>query len=347
MLAIADVSGSRIVVLAHYNDEFASVQLARAPAGAGPTDLAWGTLGGMWGGLRPFFETSGGVHQGPDRVENVSSVALAPAGCTIDSSDSTTIDADGVAHRTWTPRGDHLIVPDDLQSAWWRVTCDGRVRFEGTSYLGANPPVEGSPAPLRGSADAGLVDSAVGAWTFATRHLGGSTPTVLWAGPTGDDRTTVVVTGPGRDGRTLVTASTGVSGSTVHASGAAVYYPGREPDVYEPKAWPDQSRVVPYGTATAASTGLVVVRLPSGDRPAELGNPVLVVAPPTATRIRAAEIDTPLTDGVGITYVGGGGARVTFTAVDASGAVVATASYTEPEGTGQFFGERWVDDWTT
>ncbi|GIJ53105.1 hypothetical protein [Virgisporangium aurantiacum] len=350
VLAVADVSGGRIAVIAHYNDEFASVHLAQAAADAGPADLARGTLGGQWIGLRPFFQTSAAVHQSPDRVENESTVALAPSGCSVDTSGTATIDADGTTHRTWTPRGDHLIVAGDMGQSWWRVTCDGRVRFEGPPYIGGDLPVPGSPAPLRGTADPALVDSAVGAWTFATRHLGGAAPTVLWAGPSGDDRTTVVVTGAGRDGRTLVTAATGGPGGATRAPAAAVYYTGREPYVQEPMAGLSGDRVValPYGTATAASTDLVAVRLPSPEvkdfRPV-VGDRILVVAPPSATKLKAGAETVPLTGGVGYLNAPAPVADLTLTALDATGATVATGRYREPDTTGQFFGEGLVDDW--
>lgn len=351
VLAVADVSGGRIAVIAHYNDEFASVHLAQAAADAGPADLARGNLGGQWIGLRPFFQTSAGVRQSPDRVENESTVALAPSGCSVDTSGSATIDADGTAHRTWTPHGDHLFVAGDMGRSWWRVTCDGRVRFEGPPYLGGDRAVPGSPAPLRGSADPALVDSAVGAWTFATRHLGGAAPTVLWAGPSGDDRTTVVVTGKGRDGRrTLVTAATGGPGGETRAPAAAIYYAGREPYVQEPMAGASQSRVValPYGTATAASSDLVGVRLPTPEvkdfRPT-VGDRILVVAPPSATKLKVGADTVPLTGGVGFLTAPAPVTDLTLTALDATGTTVATGRYREPDTTGQFFGEGLVDDW--
>jgi hypothetical protein len=169
------------------------------------------------------------------------------------------------------------------------------------------------------------------------------------------ERTTVLAAlagpPPRRDGHTLVTASTGVPGSETRAPAAAVYYAGREPYVQEPMPGSAQSRVIafPYGTATAASSDLVAVRPAEREvddfRPVA-GDRILVVAPPSATRLKVGSDTVALTGGVGFLTVPGPVAPLTLTAVDASGATVATGRYGEPDATGQFFGEPVVDAWT-
>ena len=148
----------------------------------------------------------------------------------------------------------------------------------------------------------------------------------------------------------LVTAATGGPGTETRAPAAAVYYAGREPYVQEPMAGLTKDRVValPYGTATAASSGLVAVRLPATEvkdfRPVA-GDRILVVAPPSATKLRVAADTVPLTNGVGFLTTPAPVAELTLTALDATGATVATGRYREPDTTGQFFGEGLVDDW--
>jgi hypothetical protein len=360
VLVVTDIAGIRIAVTAFYNDKFGSFSVSQAEAGATPEELADSKLGGMAAGLRPFFVATSGVSRGPELREHEAAFALAPAGCTLDSSDAVSIGADGTAHRTWVPRGDHMIEAGELFDLWWRVTCDGQVRFEGpTTFPGPVPDGHAGtePAAERGSAHPKVIGAAVDGWRAATRHLGGTAPRVLWAGPTGEGRTTVVVAGPGRDGRQLVTALTdpptdfvgpGLDNDvrTVWPT-PAVYYPGHLPYVGEPGPESGSTRVIPmmFGTATAASTDLVIVRLSGQDSPPALGDRLLVVAPQSATRLQTGAESVTLTDGVGIFPAPAPLAGHTVTALDAQGNVVATARYGEPDGNGQFFGERVLEDW--
>jgi hypothetical protein len=202
-----------------------------------------------------------------------------------------------------------------------------------------------------------LVGAALDAWRNSTRHLGGTTPSVLWAGPSGEGRSTVVVAGPGRDGRTLVTALTGpppdFAGPGLDQDVrpvwpvAGMYYAGREPYTGEPTGDSGSTLVIPatFGTATAASADLVAVRLPANRELPTLGDRILVVAPPAATELRYGGRTVRLTDGVGVLTLPVPSGDVTFTAVDATGAVLATTRYREPDTNGQIFGERVIDDW--
>lgn len=362
LLVLADVAGARVAVAARYNDDYASILLSRtplAPRRDGPDGP--GSLGGMAGGLTPFFHYAGGVHQSQTVVDHVATVVLAPAGCTVESSDQVTIADDGTAFRGWTLHGDHLIEEGERnRSTWWRVTCDGQVRYEGSPTLAWGPGKD-TPDPVtpaRGGAEPVLVGAALDEWRNSTRHLGGTAPSVLWAGPSGEGRSTVVVAGPGRDGRLLVTALTGpppdFAGPGLDKDVrpiwpvAGVYYAGHEPYTGEPP--PDttgSTMVIPatLGTATAASADLVAVRLPADQPVPVLGDRILVVAPPSATELRYDGKTVRLTDGVGVLTLPAPVGDVTLTAVDATGAVVATARYGEPDADGQFFGQRVIDDW--
>ncbi len=209
---------------------------------------------------------------------------------------------------------------------------------------------------------------AVAAWydeEFATVVLSrtpvGNRPGEPTVGPqgTGGGRTG---TGkrPGRDGRVLVTAlmepPAGFDGPGLDADtrafwqAGAVYYAGRKPNSGERMPDKGPARVIPtsFATATAASTDLVAVRLPMRDAEPVLSGQILVVAPPSATKLLVDGPGTgslPLTGGVGVLPAPGPLASQTVTAVDDRGNVVATARYSEPDTTGQFFGERVVDNW--
>lgn len=358
VLVVTDIAGIRVAVTAHYNDEFGSFSVSQADTAATPSELAFSQLGGMSAAIRPFFVATSGVSHSTTAREHEAVFALAPAGCTLDSSDTVSLAPDGTPHRTWVRRGDHVIEPGDLYHLWWRVTCDGQVRFEGPTGFPGSAPGEGTgTVPVeRGSAHPKLVGAAVDSWRAATRHLGGTAPRVLWAGTTGAGRTTVVVAGPGRDGRQLVTALAGPPSNfggpgldkdaRPIAHDPAVYYPDRQPYTGEQYPGPTIIRYIPttFGTATAVSTDLVVVRLGQDLQPA-LGDRLLVVAPPAATAIKVGTVTTPLTDGAGVVLAPPPQTDRPLTALDAAGNVIATAHYTEPDANGQFFGEGVIDNW--
>jgi hypothetical protein len=354
VLALERVDGALIAVAAHYNDTRAAVTLDRAEPSAQPEDLAGMPLGGMAGPLQPFFFDASGTYRDRDHVDYLTTFALAPAGCQLASSDSASIGLDGNIRRTWQEHGDHLIVPGDRSAAWWRVTCDGKVRFEGPRNLGvvverpdpstlsASPPVPG-----RGSADPAVLERALAAWRAGARQSAADEPWVEWAGTPPGGRPTVVVMGHSTGGATLVGAFTDVDGARIDAF--AVYYAGRQPTVGDPSVPLDP--LAGFSTATANSPNLVAVRLPTSDASPRLGDRLLVVGPRTATRLLVDTGDgrnpapVPLTGGVGVLPIRVPAPALTLRAVDGSGAVLAEMRYTEPDANGQFFGEPLIEDW--
>lgn len=339
VLAVGTANRQRYVLVAYHNDEYVTVNLAYGAADAAPADLAKGdavTRGSGWLPLRPIFVSA-----------NDLTIALAPSGCSLDSSDTTAIGPDGVAQRTWVTHGDHLIDGLSRPAGWWRVTCEGTVRFAG--------PVDypqgwdsGSPGtPDGASADERLVTVALDGWRRATRHLGGDQPTVRWTGPTGDGRTTTVVTGTGWGGRTLVTATTSAAGERMKGylyPMVAAWYAGREP--YRQEPWnnyqTDDMASLPLGTATAAPGDPLVVRLPNAaadDTAPVLSRRILIVPPASASKVTVAGTELDIKNGVVVVNIPEPAADLTITVGGA------TVHYREPRTTGQFFGEELIDNW--
>jgi hypothetical protein len=248
------------------------------------------------------------------------------------SSDSVTVGPDGVARRSWQDHGDQFIAPGDLSARWWRVTCEGTVRFEGPQDLGVLPRANGT-----------LAERATAAWRATTRHAGGGEPTVAWIGsPTGGQPTAVFVGRVGCGGG-LVTALTDVP--QAEADSVAWYYPGRAPtrggDTVKPAVV-----FASVTTATATSPDLVAVRLPAPAM-SQLGDQILVVAPPgtTGLRVGGGPETVPVAARVAVITRPAPTGALTLQAVDGTGQVLAETLFSEPDANGQLFGEPYVDQW--
>jgi hypothetical protein len=344
VLLLADVAGARMYVMAYYNDTHAASVSSGGPAGSSTASLAGGEFGGGVGDLRPFSASTGGAQlTGKPAYSYV--WALAPPGCEIATSSQARFEAGGTVARTWVDQGDHLVRPGSDLTMWWRFTCGGVVRDveQGSSDLATPAAFTGPAVTERGHADPALVTQALAEW----RSLPGlpvSRHRVLWGGtPPGTTEPTVVVVGssPG-DGGVQVCALTGTDEHPVFASVVAngpLDYSGGGALSGGPRAG--------VTTAVAASSDLVVVRLPDPANPFVLSDRLLVIAPPGATKLHLTGSGTPtvpLVDGVAV-ITAKVPAVLTVRATDAAGATLAQLKVAEPDADGLIFGQPLLRRW--
>lgn len=350
VLALARMGDAKIVVAAFYNDDRAAVAMLRAAPESAPAELATMPWGGMTGDLEPFVFTVSQAEPSPDIAVTPSTFALAPAGCQVSTSDTVTYGPDGTAVRTWQEHGDHLIAPGELSATWWRVSCEGRVRFEGRENLGFLPATASSSAPIApgaGGADATLLARASAAWRAVTEHAHAGEPTVVWAGTPPAGRPTVVVTGRAAGGGVLVAALT--DSPPAQRASTAWYYAGRAP-VRGVTADPGPE-FAPVTTSTATGTDLVAVRLPAPDPAPQLGDRILVVVPQRATDLQVqpagggTATTVPVSGGIAVLTRAAPTAALTLRAVDGTGQILAEGRFSEPDAEGQFLGEPYIDRW--
>lgn len=273
--------------------------------------------------LQPYFGLTVG------RTE----IGVAPAGCRIASADSR---ADTV---TWVdePAGDYM--RSEQAWLWQRVTCDGKVQFQGSAPAGLGTGTgrtvseEEMVAGLAGAR--GDVDVAVARTNLAASSNEETTgpPQLLFMGrPPGGHLplTYSVIKVPERGGwwNVYCWADSNLGGSSQATSadlgrpdtvfGVTLTFPSPSENAFGPT--PDQ-----------------VQRWP-----------VLLVAPPTATTVQVRDekgtlVDTvALTEGVGTTLQQMD-INLNLRALDATGAVVATGNYPLPTKPVKIVS---IDDWT-
>ncbi|WP_433615798.1 hypothetical protein ACQP2P_12760 [Dactylosporangium sp. CA-139114] len=322
-----DDDGERSFGAAYYNDERAMYVGAWAPAEGPIADLVSARYGGRAGDVSPFMWV--GRH---DRLSGV----IAPPGCEVQYSTTTTVHADGTLVHSWT-RGGGEWTANPSSNLVWQVTCDGVVRVHVSQYVTPPPPRPSLPPAERGSADPKTAEQTV-SWCGSVPGLEVRSTRVLWGGtPAGEGRPSVVALGVLDGGAVEVCAATG-TGDAIEIGAVS-----GEP----PSARLGRNGLARLTKAFAASDRLVVVRLPHEQR-LQLGDRLLVIAPPDATRLRVTGARDPL-----VTLTGGVGvidaplpATLTVDALDASGATVAATRFAEPRGFERFSqGEQYVWNW--
>ncbi|MEV4539843.1 hypothetical protein AB0J82_39330 [Asanoa sp. NPDC049518] len=257
-----------------------------------------------------------------------------------------------VARRRLRP---HRSLPAD---ELWRVTCDGVVRLQALAAWqsehddGVQGSKQATPDDTRtaqGTVDQATAGTALGAYRALTAHAGLSAraPAMRWGGsvPGVDGRAVpAVLVGPEsgagpavlqvRDGSTFMVA-------TGPEPRPRRYYKPDEPggDYIATMSW--------AATAASASTELMAVRVPvRKDLGAHLTDTVVVLAPPGTVQVGALAAGRRVwkTDGAEVIEVRHRG-DVTLRALDATGAVLATAPMHDPADGDTLFGERLVDEW--
>ncbi|SNT64661.1 hypothetical protein SAMN05421812_117174 [Asanoa hainanensis] len=357
-----DFPGSRFVAVAYYSTSAAMLVTRTAGPGASAADLV-GSSGVSSGWVDPLTknaESWGGAMATWTQF----SLALAPDGCTVDSSSDGVIQPDGTVRRTWrpSPTSGYLLTRDAPANELWRVTCDGVVRSQGPATWqglhdeGTAGKTEIFPPDVqaaRGNVDPATASTAMGAYRSLVEHTGlrAGGPVVRWGGSV-----------PGVDGRpvpaVLVSQDSGAGPAVLQVGDADFFMvatgstpaPRRHYQPDEPGG--DFVPTMSWAATTAtASSELMGVRVPARkDLGAVRTDNLLVLAPPGTVRVEALAKGrkvwqtNALTDGAGVVEVRYRG-DVTLRALDASGAVLATAPMHDPAKGDTLFGENLVENW--
>ncbi|GIF63401.1 hypothetical protein Ais01nite_14360 [Asanoa ishikariensis] len=357
-----DFSGSRFVAVAYYSTSAAMLVTRTAPRGASAAELVGGS-GVSRGWVEPLTKHSeswGGAMAGWNQF----SLGLAPAGCTMDSSSDGVVQPDGTVRRTWqpSPTGDYLLTENATVNELWRVTCDGVVRsqspatWQGQHDDGVDGKDQTKPEDVlaaRGTVNLATAATALGAYRALVDHAGvrAGTPVVRWGGsvPGVDGEATPAVLVSQASGAGPAVLQVGDGASFMVAAGPTPeprrYYQPNEPggDFIANLSW--------AATAPTASSELMAVRVPARkDLGAVRTDNLLVLAPPGTVRVEAlangrqAWTTGLLTNGAGIVDIPHRG-DVTLRALDATGAVLATAPMHDPAKGNTLFGEQLVNAW--
>lgn len=344
LLFADDVDGVR-VALAVFSDpghESADVAAAwmAAPRGAAADTLAAalrrdgppaGTDSAVTEVIAPFQPVNLRISGAGDTGVTVS-LGLAPAGCQVASAPLPSV-------TRWRPEptGSYVIrSAANHRGEWWRVTCDGAVRYEapapmslafgkaGSAAVG-EPDLDSALAGARGTVDRELARNAI--WAIASKwgYDLAALPHVVWGGTVSGTRQ--------YDGQAVVVAAPKVGGGWIgdlalfrDIPGVGTVSTGRS---FTADADPSQADVL-------------VLRI--SDDGADPGSPVLVVTPAAAVGVRAIHGGLPP---VGVDVRGSSAIMrlstvrdATVQAVDASGQVIGTGSLA-PDATTP----RHVDAW--
>jgi hypothetical protein len=295
VLLLADVEIARVYSVAYYDDDRAVFVDGSGFTDTSVADLAGGEYGGSTGPATPFPVGNSGVE--PTGKPSYSyQTALAPAGCTIATASSFRLSA-GQAVALWTDVGaDYLVREGNQDLPWWRFSCGGTVQKVQRGNLQGSPPKQAPTVTERGRADPAAVQDAFHNW----QTLPGVSITkyrALWGGtPPGGTRSVVVVAGATDGGVEVCAVTTGTGAGTALSSTVA----GRSPDDGSDST---MAGVGGVSTGVAASTDLVVVRLPDDQHPSLLSDRLLILAPPgtiEATVTGSVTRTVPLKDGVGV-----------------------------------------------
>ncbi|GIF76982.1 hypothetical protein [Asanoa siamensis] len=345
---------SRTVIVAYYSKSEAMLVTRSSHRGASAADLVKGS-----GTTKPWvdpFTIVGESFGGSLRAQHW--VGLAPSGCRVDTSTNGVVQPDGTVRRTWqpSPNGDYIVSEDYPPLALWRVICDGVVRFQSpAAWQGAyDDRVEAAAkAPTDVKTSWAGIDPATAATALAahrglSEHAGLQTSNaeVRWGGSvpgTGGEEAPAVLVGP-KSGAGPVVLQVGESTALIVALGPTPqirhYYTSKYVD-----------RMSWTTAASTASSELIAIRIPvRQDLGAIATDNMLVVAPPTAVKVEATVNGrqvwkaSPLDDGAGIFNVRYRG-DVTLRALDATGAVLATAPLQDRARGNYLFGEEVIANW--
>ncbi|WP_144120451.1 hypothetical protein [Catellatospora sichuanensis] len=328
ILFAGDVDDHRVVVAVRADDRSQRGMLLAAERGASPQRLNSTDTRQDTPDERAFFS----VRLDPYYRVSVGRtiIGLAPAGCRIAVQDTRVLPLSWVDE----PAGDLLL--SQRGWAWHRVTCDGKIRFQGPGMgsLGIHQGRAVTEAELaaglagaRGQVDAG---EAVRQLRAAGRAEMSGAPRLLFMGrPPGTDQLVhSVITAPLTGGWWYVASEATGSQGMSFATSADL---GRADTVV--------SVILDF-----ANPGAQAPPTPDGNS----DWPVLVVAPPTATTLQVLDevgrlVETvPLAEGVGTIYQKREVERL-LRVLDASGGVVGTGQFPMPtEQSTMLMG---VEDW--
>ncbi|WP_326557812.1 hypothetical protein [Micromonospora sp. NBC_01796] len=356
VLFVHDFARSRVALVADYSDSAASLSVLREDRGASAGDLARSD-GLRNARLDPFVNAHGLLGDEEVRV-SFWQLGLAPAGCTVATSEHATIGPDGAVRRVWqpAPTGDYA-VSEEMPAARWRTTCDGVVRQEGPVEPGIDE-IDDLAAPSDPEAASDwttLLDRPTGQAALASYQelvgpagLAATRPVVRWAGTVTDGAHAVPAA--------LLGPATG--------PGAVVLQVGAESKalvalVDNNQATPDDSATGAANRAgwslvapgTADDSGVIAVRVPAraGGR-AVASDRMLVVGPASAATVEAVDATGAV---VGSARMERGAAililltrdEVTLRVLDATGKQVVATVTPEHAAGQQLFGEPIVSAW--
>ncbi|MEV4626800.1 hypothetical protein AB0J90_10995 [Micromonospora sp. NPDC049523] len=354
VLFVHDFARSRVALVADYSDAAASLSVLREDRGASAGDLA--RSDGLRDARLDPFVTAHGVLGDEEVRVSFWQVGLAPAGCTVATSEHATIGPDGVVRRVWqaAATGDY-VVNEVMPAARWRTTCDGVIRQQGPAEpgIGELSALTAPSDPEAASGWAPLLDRPTGQAALASyQELVGSAglaaagPVVRWAGTLteGAHEVPAVLLGP----------ATG--------PGAVVLQVGAEPKALV--ALVDDDHAAPGDSAaangagwslvapgTADDSGVIAVRVPerSGGH-AVASDRMLVVGPASAATVEAVDATGTVIEsarmerGAAILTLPAG-EKVTLRVLDETGDQVVAAVTPEHAEGQQLFGEPIVSAW--
>jgi hypothetical protein len=209
VLFVGDIGSTRVALVALSSEERALAVWFAAPAGASADRLASQAVL-VSQGLEPFERTA--YHARPYRntQDLTFLVGVAPAGCVVDT-------AADAQHQAWQRApGESFVALDAAATTdWWRVTCDGVMRYHGPAGAGRAGSVTALPQVSDAQLDAALTGARGSvdrdAARDAVRHLlnplwaPAGAPRVLWGGAEpGTVQPMVVAAVPAADGWTIV-----------------------------------------------------------------------------------------------------------------------------------------------
>ncbi|MEU5567648.1 hypothetical protein [Micromonospora musae] len=356
-------AGFRQVLVVYHSDTAAALVERKSPTGTPPQQSLHSYTGFVNGRVIPFSVIDASYLQGPQAQ---GFLGLAPAGCIVSVADGAVVGADGVVRRRWEASStrDYVVLDASRVRGWWRVECEGQVRFEGP--VGDRTDVirgEGGryqPTELADALSDGATSRRTDAWRaerwggVSYRTLMDMTglpatpdPVVRWSGRLdGGGKPEAAVIGPASGTGPLV-LQVGAQGGLLALAKAG--------DAASDEAAGDlpNAKVSLVATAVATSATLAAVRVPAiSDGHAVLTNQLLVVPPPGATRVDAVVAEAPgevrasedVRSGAAVLTLDVG-ANVTLRALDRSGALLASAPLREPVDGRYIFNEPLVNAW--